>query len=220
MNTVQIIGRRSSHFTRVPLIFAYELGVPFEFVPVHDMTSVDSAIYAGNPALKLPTLRRAGSSLFGAENICRALVDLAEANKHVVWPEQTSSDLARNAHELVWHGMAAEVQLIFGTGVGSLSPDNIYFAKARKSFDGALQWLNNNLTSVLRDLPSSRDVSVFEVTLFCLVEHIAFRGTICTISLEPYPALTRFAKQFASRLSAQRTPYRFDSPAATDARVR
>jgi len=217
MSTVQIIGRRSSHFTRVPLMFAYELGVPFEFVPVYDMTSLDSAIYAGNPALKLPTLRRAGSLLFGAENICRALADLARARMHIVWPEQTSSDLARNAQELVWHGMGAEVTLIFGTVVGSLPADNIYFAKARQGFDGALQWLNSNLTSALRDLPSSRDLSVFEVTLFCLLDHIAFRGTM---SLEPYPALTRFAQQFASHLSAQRTPYRFDSPASTDVRVR
>jgi glutathione S-transferase len=215
MNTIQIVGRTSSHFTRVPLIFAHELGVPFEFVPVYDMTSVDSAIYAGNPALKLPTLRRAGSLLFGAENICRALADLGDASKRVAWPEQTCSDLARNAHELVWHAMAAEVQLIFGTMVGSLPADNIFFAKGRRGFVGALQWLNDNLTSVLRDLPSPRDLSIFEVTLFCLVDHIAFRGTL---SLEPYPALTRYAEEFASRPSAQRTAYRFDSPVAAPSR--
>jgi glutathione S-transferase len=217
MNTVQIIGRRSSHFTRVPLIFAYELGVPFEFVPVHDMTSVDSAIYAGNPALKLPTLRRAGSSLFGAENICRALADLADARLHIVWPEQARSYSTRSAHELVWHGMAAEVQLVFGTMIGSLPADNIYFVKARQGLEGALRWLDGNLTSVLRDLPSCRDLSVFEVTLFCLVEHIAFRGTT---SLEPYPTLTRFAQEFASRPSALRTVYRLDSPPSANALVR
>jgi hypothetical protein len=60
MSTVQIIGRSSSHFTRVALVFAHELGVPFELVPIYDMTEVDPAVYAGNPALKLPTLRRSG----------------------------------------------------------------------------------------------------------------------------------------------------------------
>ena len=212
MSTVQLFGRSSSHFTRVPLIFAHELGVPVELVPIPDMTSVDPAVYAGNPALKLPTLRSAGSLIFGAENICRTLADLADATMRVVWPEQLREDVARNAQELVWHGMAAEVQLIFGTIVGKLPAENIYFAKGRDGFEGALRWLDDNLASVLRALPSPRDVSLFEVTLFCLVDHIAFRGTL---SVQPYPSLVRFAADFAARPSAQRTSYRFDSPPAT-----
>src|SRR4051812_28556888 len=76
--TVQIHGRSSSHFTRLTLIFAHELGVAFELVPIHDMTLVDPAVYAGNPALKLPALRRNGSLVLGAENICRTLAELAD----------------------------------------------------------------------------------------------------------------------------------------------
>ena len=206
---VQIIGRSSSHFTRLTLIFAHELGVPFELVPIHDMTIVDPAVYADNPALKLPTLRRAGSLVFGAENICRALADDADAKLRIVWPEQLRADVARNAQELVWHGMAAQVQIVFGTVVAGLPADNLYFAKARQGFAGALRWLDDHLESVLGALPSARDLSLLEVALFCLVEHLSFRSTL---PLEPYPALVRFTEEFGRRPSAAQTRYRFDPP--------
>jgi glutathione S-transferase len=204
---VQIIGRSSSNFTRVALVFAHELGVPFELVPVYDLTIVDPAAYGGNPALKIPTLRAGASLVFGAENICRTLADLAGANARIVWPEQLRDAVSRNAQELVWHGMTAQVQLSFGTLIAKLPADNVYFAKGRDGFEGALCWLDNHLASVLAVLPAARDVSLFEVSLFCLVEHIVFRGTL---SLEPYPSLVRFAADFAARPSAQRTQYRFD----------
>jgi glutathione S-transferase len=75
MSPLQIIGRRSSLFTRMPLVFAEELRVPYELVPVYDMTALGPEVYAGNPALKLPILRQEGRVLFGSQNICRALWD-------------------------------------------------------------------------------------------------------------------------------------------------
>lgn len=208
---LQISGRSSSHFTRLVLIFAHELGVPFELRPIHDMTVVDPDIYAGNPALKMPTLRRAGSLVFGAENICRTLAEMATARPRIVWPEELRTDIARNAQELVWHGMAAQVQIIFGTLVAGLPADNIYFVKGRQGYEGALRWLDANLASVLDSLPAPRDLSLFEASLFCLVDHIAVRGTV---SLDGCPALARFAESFAQRPSAQRTRYHFDPPKA------
>ncbi len=208
MSALQLIGRRSSHFTRVTLIFAHELGVPLEFVPVHDITSVDSAIFAGNPALKIPSLRReSGALLFGTENICRALAQLGDQSKKIVWPEELREDVSRNAQELVWHSMAAQVQLVFGTIVGKLPAENVYFTKGRAGFEGALQWLDAHVEEALEALPSPRALSVFEVTLFCLMEHLTFRGTL---SAEPYPALLRFTREFAARPSARETAYRFD----------
>jgi glutathione S-transferase len=211
VDTVEIIGRSSSLFTRVPLIFANELGVPFRLVAVPDMTELEPASYAGNPALKLPTLRRAGSVVFGAENICRALVELAGSNERIVWPEMLVDDLSRNAHEMLRHAMAAQIQLVMGTHIGHLPADSLYFAKGRAGFEGALGWLNENLESTLRALPSPRLLSLFEVMLFCLVEHLTFRGTL---SVEPYPALIRFTRSYSARPSAERTAYRFD-PAPT-----
>lgn len=207
MNEVEIIGRSSSLFTRVPLVFAEELGVAYELVPIYDMTSTDEKVYGGNPAFKLPSLRRGGSVLFGAQNICHALAGMAEPRR-IVWPHDLREDVLRNAQEMVWHAMAAQVQLVFGTVIGKLPAANIYFAKGRAGFEGALRWLNDNAEQYLRALPP-RDLSLLEVTLFCLVEHLAFRETLPVAS---YPALTAFAAKFAERPSAKRTVYRFDTP--------
>ncbi len=57
MSSLQIVGRRSSHFTRLTRIFAEELGLSYDVVPIYDMTPQDPSIYANNPALKLPILR-------------------------------------------------------------------------------------------------------------------------------------------------------------------
>lgn len=208
MKPVQIIGRRSSHFTRLTLIFAEELNAPYELAPIYDMEDTRSQAYAGNPALKLPILRREGSVLFGAQNICRALAEMAPDTHRIAWPEDLRDDVSRNAQELVWHAMAAQVQWVVGTIIGKLPEDNIYFAKGRVGFEGALRWLDDNLAQALVRLPP-RDLSLFEASLFCLIEHLKFRRTLPT---DPYPALLRFAAEFGERASAQRTPYRFDTP--------
>ena len=127
----------------------------------------------------------------------------------IVWPEQLKSDVSRNAQELVWHCMAAQVQLVFGTIFAKLPADNVYFTKGRAGFEGALRWLDEQLPQVLSALPGARKLSLFEVTLFCLVEHLRFRETL---PVDSYPALLSFGREFAARPSAQRTPYRFDKP--------
>ncbi len=205
--TLKIIGRNSSHFTRAALIFAHELELPYALIPVFDITATDSAVFSGNPALKVPTLIRGESRVFGAENICRTLADLSPKKLRIVWPEALREDVSRNAQELVWHSMAAQVQLVFGTVVAKLPADNVYFSKGRAGFEGAMGWLEANVADALRALPSARDLSLFEVTLFCLVEHLTFRNTL---PIGPYPALAKFARDFGARPSAQATPYRFD----------
>lgn len=214
MKALEIIGRTSSLFTRVPMIFAHELKVPVTLCPIYEITAVETSVYGGNPALKFPTLRRSdGSLVFGAENMARTLADLAGSDLRIVWPEQLRSDLSRNAQELVWHSMAAQVQLVFGTIVGKLPADAMYFAKGRAGFEGALCWLDSHLDDALAALPE-RAFSLFEVTLFCLVEHLTFRQSL---PVEPYPSLVRFAKVFGERPSARATTYTFDVPPAAAA---
>jgi glutathione S-transferase len=209
-HAVRIIGRRSSLFTRVPLMFAEELGVGYELEPVYDMTATDPALYGGNPALKLPSLRRGDSLLFGAHNICLALAEISGPTLRILWPEALRDDLSRNAQELVWHAMGAQVQLVFGTMVAKLPAENVYFAKGRAGLDNSLHWLDRHATQILGSLPA-RDISLFEVSLFCLLEHLVFRATL---PLAPYPALVDFSATFAARPSAQRTRYRFDAAAS------
>ncbi len=212
---VELLGRSSSHFTRVAAIFAHELRVPFELVVVHDMKRTDAATYGENPARKLPTLRVDGALVFGTENICRKLAELARRSDatpcRVVWPEELAFDVSRNAQELVWHCMSAQVQLIIGTVLGKLPPDNLFFTKSKAGFEGSLEWLEAHLAQVLEKLPPDRDLSMFEVTLHCLLEHIAFRPVV---SLDAHPALQRFVESYGARPSSRRTVYRFDPPGA------
>jgi glutathione S-transferase len=205
----RIVGRSSSLFTRMPLIFAEELGVPHVLEPIYDMTAMGAEVYAGNPALKLPILRRDGSQpLFGAQNICRAIAECARGAKRIVWPEDLRDALSRNAQELVWHCSAAQVQLVMGTVVDKLPAESPFFAKARTGLEKSLEWLNDNLPAALDAIPP-RDISLFEVSMFCLVEHLQFRPTL---PLDSFDGLTRFATEFARRPSAQRTAYRYDRP--------
>jgi hypothetical protein len=103
--------------------------------------------------------------------------------------------------------MAAQVQHVVGVQLAKLSADNLFFAKAQAGIVGALAWLEDRLEPVLAGLPAPRDVSVFEVTLFCLMEHLAFRPTL---SLAPLPKLRAFAASYAARESAKRTVFRYD----------
>jgi hypothetical protein len=209
METLSIAGRRSSHFTRMTLVFAETLGVAYELQPVYDMTALDPESYASNPALKLPILRRGETALFGALNICRAIAETAGASPTVVWPEELTDDASRNAQEFVWHGMAAQVQLILGTMIAKLPADNVFFTKTRTGFEGALAWLDAHHGEVLLKLRPDRTLSVFEVSLFCLIDHIQWRKTL---PFDRYPALSAFARSFASKPAAVRTAYAFDVP--------
>ncbi|HEY0684657.1 MAG TPA: glutathione S-transferase family protein [Steroidobacter sp.] len=212
MTQLQIVGRRSSHFTRLTRLFAEELGIAYEIVPIFDMTERAPQIYADNPALKLPILRAGEEVVFGTENICRALADRAGAADEIVWPERLRGTLSRNAQELVWHCMTAQVQIVFGTVVSKLPSDNVYFEKARQGFEGALAWLDAHVAEALEALPANRRLSLFEASLFCMIDHLHFRKTV---PVEQYASLQSFVRAFGERPSAQRTPYQFDVPPAS-----
>jgi glutathione S-transferase len=202
---VQIVGRTGSIFTRLPLIFAEELGIAYELVLIKDLAEMDPGVYAGNPALRMPVLRDGDSVLFGAQNICRALAERAATPVLIVWPEDLRDVLSRNAQELVWHCMAAQVQILMGTHVGELPAENIFFAKARTGLEGSLGWLDEHLADVLTSFPRQRSLSLFEVALYCLIDHLEFGPTV---SVRSHASLLAFARQFGTRLSAQRTAFR------------
>lgn len=207
----RLFGRASSHFTRVAAIYAHELGVAVERVVVRDLMALDPAAYGGHPALKIPTLHVDGAVVFGAEPICRRLAACAgrAADPRLVWPGQLVDPVATNTHELTWHAMAAQVQLVVGTGFAGLPADNRFFVKAAAGLRGALAWLDAHVDAAVAALPP-RDLSLTEVGLFCLIEHLAFRPTV---PLAPYPALARFAAGFATRPAAAATRFALESTA-------
>jgi glutathione S-transferase len=203
---MQIVGRRSSLFTRIALMFAEELAVSYQYEPIYDMTVVDPSVYANNPALKLPILRIDESVIFGTLNICRVLAEKSGSTMRIVWPEAQRNDVSRNAQELVWHCAATQVQLVMGTVINKLPADNPFFAKARSGMENSLRWLDQNLSSALNALPA-RDLSVFEVSLYCLIEHLVFRPTM---SVDSYKSLTEFSRLYSQRPAASVTTYRLD----------
>ena len=209
--SLRLTGRSASHFTRVARMFAHELAVPLERVLVHDLMSHDPAAFGGNPTLKIPTLHVGELPIFGTDNICRKLAQLAgrEDDPRVVLSHHVSADLARCAQELVWHAMAAQVQLVIGVQVAKLPAENIFFTKTAAGLLGALAWVEARLDALLVALPSPRDISVLEVSLFCLFEHLVFRPTV---PLDAFSGIRDFAAAFATRESARATAFQFDPP--------
>ena len=202
-----LVGRSSSHFTRIARIFATETRVDYAFRPVLDIMSLNPRDYSGNPALKLPVLETAEGTWFGALNICRELLRRSAAPRRIVWPEEFEQALLANAQELVMHAMATEVSLIMSKMAGQ-GQGGAHAEKMARSLENVLAWLDRNLSEVLEALPEERDLSYLEASLYCLVTHLEFREVVPT---SQYPALKSFSDRFGSRPSAADTAYRFDA---------
>ena len=199
-----LIGRSSSHFTRVARLFAHELGVEYSFEVVRDLRVDDARAYGGNPALKVPVLRAGEEAWFGAIAICRELARRSPRQARIVWPEDATDALTSNAQELVLHAMSTEVTLVMSKVAGQSGG---YLDKARTSLTGVLDWLEAHAPSALARLPEDRDLSLLEVTLFCLVRHLGFREVLDTT---PYRRLGELTERFGRRPSALATEYRLD----------
>ncbi|MFP2910202.1 glutathione S-transferase domain-containing protein [Pyxidicoccus sp. 3LFB2] len=205
--TPVIIGRSSSHFTRITRIFAAELRVDYSLQVVRDLMSPNPGDYGGNPALRIPVLQTPQGAWFGALNICRELYRRSSLKPRVVWPEDLTIPVTANAQELVLQAMATEVTLVMSK-VGGASDTTVHYQKQRKALLDMMSWLEQHAGSALAELPPQRDLSFLEVTLFCLVQHLEFREVLPTA---PYAELTRFCQQFATRASCADTPFRFDT---------
>jgi len=200
-----LVGRSSSHFTRVARLFAHELEVEVAFSPVYEIGSTDAGVFGDNPSLRVPSLRTEAGTWFGSMNVCRELARRATKPLRVVWPEEHTDLAAANAFELVSEGMAAEVQIVMGKGAG-LAADHPFLVKPFSRIRGSLDFLEAHLAGILGSLPA-RDTSLLETMLFCYGEHLGFREIL---SIADRPRLTAFVAEWGRRPSALATPYRFD----------
>jgi glutathione S-transferase len=205
MSRPVLVGRSSSHFTRTARIFAIELGVAHDFRPVLDMTSLDAAGYAENPALKVPILVDEQGPLFGTENICRELVRRSSHASNVVLRGDVNARVVANAEELTLHAMSAEVSLIMAklAGNAALAPP-----KVSRGLENSLRHLDENVDAVLAALPAGRTLSFVEVALYCVVTHLPFRQVM---DVAPWARLRAFCERFGEREGARSTEYRFDA---------
>ena len=202
----RLFGRSGSHFTRLARMVAIEAGVELDFLVISDIKSLSAEDYGGHPALKLPALVSDEGEVFGALTICRRIVEASPTGFTLTWPEVMSPDL-QVAWELLHQAMLSQVQLAFGITVAGLPADHLFFIKAATGLEGAMSWLNERLPTLLRQLPEG--ASLFELALFCQLEHMAFRPTVLTKGWE---ALETFRAGVAVRPSAIATPLVFDAP--------
>jgi glutathione S-transferase len=205
MSALEIVGRSSSHFTRVTRVFAHELAVPHTFRPVLDLTSIDQDAYAGHPALKVPALVDERGALFGSENICRELARRSTTASRVVMRGEVEERVVQNAEELTVHVMTAEVSLILAKMAGD---ERLAPPKVRRSIENSLDYLDAHVDAVIATLPAERGLSFVEVALFCVVRHLPFREIM---DVSAWSHLAAFCDRFGERPSAKATEYRFDS---------
>ncbi len=204
----RLFGRTGSHYTRLVRIVAYEAVVDLPLEPIADLGGQNPADFGGHPGLKMPTLHDGGERVFGALEICRRVVAASPTGLAVVWPEALPATL-RNGWELLGQAMQAQVQLVMAVGVCGLPPDHPFAAKTRRGLEGILAWLDDRMPELLAEEPAA-DLSLFQASLFCLLEHMNFRPTF---DLPSHPRLEAARMAFAARSSAKATPYRPDSAA-------
>jgi glutathione S-transferase len=188
-------------------VFAHECAVSYAWQPLLDLTSRADSDYGGNPALKLPVLETPEGAWFGALNICREIERRAESPVRVVWPEEVADRSASNAQELVVQGMATEVGLIM-RGLPAADVASAPDAKARASLENSLEWLEAQLPAAIEALPADRTLSFLEVTSYCFIRHLDFRGVMDT---SRFANLRAFCDAYGDRPSLRETEYRFDS---------
>ncbi len=102
---LKIVGRSSSHYTRVVLLHAELLGLQWSLQPVDDLQGQDPEKYAGNPAMKIPVLVDGSTTLFGTQNICRALCQRAPAQARARLRDESElpvSRTRRNSSGTAW----------------------------------------------------------------------------------------------------------------------
>lgn len=204
-----LIGRNSSHFTRLPRIFAHELGVDHDFEPVYEITSTDPSVFANNPTLRVPALRTPAGIWFGSLPICRELARRSRQGARVLFAEDLIDPVASNTQEIISDMMSTEVTVIMGR-VSGAPADLPFFEKPRARLAASAAWLDRELPGVLASLPP-HSVSFLEVSAFCLCTHLEFREVL---SIRDRPNLVAFVQRFEARASAKKTPYFVDQKPA------
>jgi glutathione S-transferase len=205
MKDIVLVGRSSSHFTRIARIFAHELGLEYAFEPVYEIASRNASTFADNPTLRVPSLKTKSGTWFGSLNVSRELARRANRYDDVVWPEHLADAQSMNAQEIVTETMAAEATILMARAA-NLASEHPFLAKPLARVDASLAWLERELPDILARLsPSS--LSFLEVSAFCLCAHLPFREVR---SIDDCPNLVAFSRRFGDRESARVTEYRFD----------
>jgi glutathione S-transferase len=201
-----LVGRSSSHFTRITRIFAHELEVQHDFEIVYDITSKSSRNFGDNPTLRVPSLRTPGGTWFGSLPICR---EFGRRSRHhgrrIVFPEHSTNACASNAQEIITDVMGAEITIVMSR-LARVPSDSPLLQKSAARIAASVDWLERELPRALESMPSGA-LSFLEVSAYCLFTHLGFREVM---SIDDRPNLVAFMKRFGERASAISTSYLLD----------
>ena len=140
--------RSQQHFAvhAAAALFAEELAVPYEFVPIYDMTALGPEVYAGNPALKLPDPSAERLVLFGALEYlsCHRRTGRAACADRMAGRNALRYFARRAGTRLARDGCAGADSC---SARSSASCPRIisYFTKARAGLEGSLEWLDQHM---------------------------------------------------------------------------
>ena len=200
---MKLYGTVASHFTRKVRVVLHELGLPYEFVVIKDLTDLRASTFAGNDLLQIPILEDGPRRLIESDIICAYLLSQGGKSEAEIAFLPRGGDHFGHLQPLalINGGMAAGAHLMGGRR--SEIPDlekYPYFQQQRSAMLGALNWLDHDLEGRAR-YQEGTGLSMLEIALVCFADWAVFREMVP--SLAEYPHVEAFVAHWRDRPSFQ-----------------
>ena len=183
---MKLLATPKSHFSRKIRLLLDHLKLPYELVDVGDVSSPDSSLFDGNPAMGVPVLEDGDIWMVESDHIASYLVRTYDP--HDRFDVLTDSVELLNLRAVMNNIMANEVKLILAERGGLDPGPHAYFQKALKSIELGLSWLEAR-SSLLK----SENPGYAEFHFICLWEHLE----LYQLTELNYPKLRETAVQLA-----------------------
>lgn len=162
---MQLYATPLSHFSRKVRLLLDHYGLDYTFVDIGQVAEANTAMFAGNPVMKVPVLRDGETWLIESDHIAAYLARTYD-------PADRFRVLTTDANTLnmraVLNGiMAEEVKLILAERTGLDTRPHAFFAKARSAVQNGLRWLNDR-----GDAFNIAQPGYLEFHLVCLWDHL------------------------------------------------
>lgn len=154
-----------SHFARKVRILLNLYKIDYEMVDIGNVASSSAEDFAHNPLMKVPTLKCDGQLIFDSDNIAAFIVRKFDPDDRFNFFTTNLNDL--NARAVMNGIMNEEVKIILAKRTGVPTEQYDFFAKAHKSIEQGLEWLEEN-----HMIFSKSQLTYAEVHLICLIEHL------------------------------------------------
>jgi glutathione S-transferase len=186
MSRLQLHGTPLSHFTRKVRILLGELGVAYDFMRLPGVLATSTALFAGNPLLRVPALVDGDVQVFESDHIARHVATRFDPADRFGVRSERVDDL--NTLAVVNGVMANEVTLILAQRAGGVDMTAPYFGKLRAAIGSALAWLDARVD------PGGFDYR--DIALVCMWQHLSYYRLV---DVDQYRALAARIARSAAR---------------------